>query len=150
MNKYFIGLRATRLIVAKETATTEHVVIVTLLFLLFLLLLLGSGCGRSGGSLGSSRGRSGEGGGVGNVGLDLLGSREGVLGSNSHGEHVLVGRAEGVGKGRESRVSNCEREGGHLVDTVDELRAEISISELEHGGFINSAIVVDLDEGESI
>ena len=55
-----------------------------------------------------------------------------------------------VREGREGSTSDGEGEGGHLVDTIHELRAEIILNDPARKGFINSAAVVDAEDGESM
>ncbi|GMR33466.1 hypothetical protein PMAYCL1PPCAC_03660 [Pristionchus mayeri] len=131
------GLRAWVLI----ERTESHVVV-------GLLLLRCGGCGGSSCCDGSSG--SGEGSGVGEVGLDLLGRLEGDVGDGCDSEHVLESGGEGVGHGSSRGVLDGKRHGGNVADSLEEAGTELRGGEVEDLRGVDRSVVVDLEDNQTV
>lgn len=80
----------------------------------------------------------------------LLRSREGVLGGNGNGQQVLVRVDDRVGDRSDGGVTDLEGDGGNVLDTGNEVTDESILLNVQDGGVENGALVVNLDNGQTV
>mmetsp|Transcript_43087 Transcript_43087/g.109033 ORF Transcript_43087/g.109033 Transcript_43087/m.109033 type:complete len:247 (-) Transcript_43087:361-1101(-) len=122
---------------------------VHVLLLLFLGLRLGRGSCST--ATATCRGRGGSKGlRVGEVVLDLLGEREGVVDLQGDGQHVLVAVDDGVRNGGEGGVANGQAHRGQVAHAGSKLVGEVLLSDVEHLGRVDRAVLKDLHDDQAI
>merc|ERR1719412_1464311 len=114
---------------------TEEVETHVVIRLLFRLLHLG---GR------------GEGRGVGQVGLQLLGSLEGDFGDGCEAHQVLEAVDHRVRGGGHGGVADLQAHSSHVGDTLHEGSLEVIVSDVEDLGVEDGAVVVDVLDHQAV
>mmetsp|Transcript_25360 Transcript_25360/g.45200 ORF Transcript_25360/g.45200 Transcript_25360/m.45200 type:complete len:327 (-) Transcript_25360:124-1104(-) len=127
----------------------EEVKAHVLLFLLLRLRLRGSR-GSATAATRSGGGSSGEGLRVGQVVLDLLGQREGVVDLQGDGQHVLVAVDDRMGDGGEGGVADGHAQRGHVAHTGGELGSQVGLGDVEHLRGVDGAVLKHLHDDQAV